>query len=106
MATREKIIAENAGRRQSLKILLSGDFQKEINYVFEIYRQAVLNNINGYIKKQASDRIEICASGQDNAMDHFIKWLKTLIGKSLNINIIMKDDQTDFHEFRIMSSNK
>ncbi len=93
-------------RKEVLKIQLSGSLNTEINYLFEIYRQAVMNKLAGYVEKQTNGKIEVVVSGQGIAIDHFILWLKNFVGQYVNINIEKKDDQTSFQEFRIISLAK
>ncbi len=98
--------AKNTARKEVLKIQLRGHLNTEISYVFEIYRKAVMNKLSGYVEKQAIGRIEVVVSGQGSAVDHFILWLKNFVGQHTIINIEEKNNQINYNEFRIISTDK
>ncbi|MCF8236427.1 MAG: acylphosphatase [Bacteroidales bacterium] len=106
MAKTGNIKTKSADRKDVLKIQLNGSLSSDINYVFEIYRQAVMNNLAGYVEKQTINSIEMILSGEGNTVDHFILWLKKFVGQSVNINIEKKPNQILYNEFRIISSDK
>jgi acylphosphatase len=98
--------AKNTDHKEVLKIQLRGDLNTEISYVFEIYRQAVMGKLAGYVEKQAIGRIEVVVSGEGSAVDHFILWLKNFAGRNTIIDIEEKNIQINYNEFRIISTDK
>ena len=102
MAKPVNIKTENTDRRRSLKILLSVDFQKNINYVFEIYRQAVLLKLTGYVEKQPNGMIDILISGHFALIEQFVAWLKPFTGKSTGLSIEKRPTKIIYNEFRII----
>lgn len=102
MATKEKIITDKADRMRSLKILLRSDYQKEINYVFEIYRQAVLLKLTGYVEEQPNGMIDILISGHFERIEQFVAWLKPFTGKSTGLSIEKRPTKIIYNEFRII----
>ena len=106
MAKAGKTRAKSADRQDVLKIQLNGNLSSGINYVFEIYRQAVMNNLAGYVEKQTINSIEMIVYGEGCAIDKFFLWVKNFVGQSVNINIEKNPNQILYNEFRIISSNK
>ena len=102
MAKAGKTKAKSADRKDVLKIQLNGSLSSGINYVFEIYRQAVMNNLAGYVEKQTINSIEMIVSGEGCSIDQFIVWVKNFVGQSVNINIEKKTNQITYNEFRII----
>lgn len=102
MAKQEKIVSDKTDQRESLNILLTGDFQKEINYVFEIYRQAVLLKLTGYVEEQPNGMIDILISGHFERIEQFVAWLKPFTGKSTGLSIEKRPTKIIYNEFRII----
>ncbi|MCF8230323.1 MAG: acylphosphatase [Bacteroidales bacterium] len=96
--------SKNTDRKEVLKIQLSGSLNTEINYVFEIYRQAVLLKLTGYIENQSNGVLNIIISGQCALTEQFIAWLKLFTGKSIELKIEKSPNQIIYNEFRIIKN--
>jgi len=96
--TQHKPLAKNHA-----EIILTGNFNMNSNIPFEVYRQAVENNVNGYIKFKENDKTEIVVEAESKDVEIFIQWLISFIqNRGIHVNIHWSDPILNYKEFRII----
>ena len=90
-------------QKNHAEIILTGNFKIKNNFPFEVYRQAVENNVNGYIKFQDTEKSEIVVEAESKAVEIFIQWLISFIqNRGIHVNIHWSDSILKYKEFRII----
>ena len=96
--TKHKPLAKNHA-----EIILTGNFNIKNNLPFEVYRQAVKYNVNGYIKFQDTEKSEIVVEAESKDVETFIHWLIPFVKEAgVNMNIHWADSLVNYKEFRII----
>jgi acylphosphatase len=102
MKTKHKNDTKSQNNDQ-LRLRLTGEFAGKKNLSFETYRQAVNQNLTGYIKKMDDTHMMILVAGEKNSTAKFLEWLKKLVS-DMKIHILMEipDVRIEYKEFRII----
>ena len=86
------------------RIILAGTFRPGRNYTFEIYRLAVDQKLNGYIKKKTDRGLELEVEGESKNIENFSAKLEALIeGSSMQTRCYIMDKILNYNEFRIIN---
>lgn len=85
------------------KIVFSGNFNINSNIPFEVYRQAIKNDVAGYIKFREEDKSEIVVEAERKAVETYIHWLISFIqNRGIHVTLHWSDSILNFKEFRII----
>ena len=89
--------------KNQVKIVLTGNFNIKSNIPFEVYRQAIKYEVNGYIKFQEEDKSEIVVEAESKAVEVFINWLISFLKiTGIHVNLHWSDSISNYNEFRII----